>query len=160
MCLDIEWIFKLFAEVWDVLKSFCCYLPCILLWAFRSLYSCAYHIYGTIYTRKSSHKVGRKYDHVKWETCQIIHRRDVVFETKDISYVVYGGCFIFPMNFFLFFLFSCRTAWTDTISVYWLNSQRLKYILIKIDVFWNVYPWTSERMFDQCFSNVLCLTII
>lgn len=83
MCLDIEWIFKLFAEVWDVLKSFCCYLPCILLWAFRSLYSCAYHIY--VQYEKSSDKVGRKYDHVKWETCQIIHRRDFVFVKNDNS---------------------------------------------------------------------------
>lgn len=101
MCLDIEWIFKLFAEVWDVFEKFllllCHVFYCehfVLYTRVHAVYLC---VYSTMYTRKIKveesrrsflQSFGRKYDHVKWETCQIIHRRDVVFEKNDISYNV------------------------------------------------------------------------
>lgn len=89
MCLDIEWIFKLFAEVWDVLKSFVVTYHVFYCEQFV-LYTRVHTIFICVHVciYKKFYKVVRKYDHVKWETCQIIHQRDVVFEKKDISFVV------------------------------------------------------------------------
>lgn len=95
MCLDIEWIFKLFAEVWDVLKSFVVTYHVFYCEHFV-LYTCVH----TVFMYKKLYKVVRKYDHVKWETCQIIHQRDVVFEQKDISFVVEVKLRYFIFNVF------------------------------------------------------------
>lgn len=91
MCLDIEWIFKLFAEVWDVVWKVSVVTYHVFYCEYFVLYTRVHTIFMCAVREKKKvpYKVlGRKYDHVKWETCQIIHRRDVVFEKKDIPYNV------------------------------------------------------------------------
>lgn len=96
MCLDIEWIFKLFAEVWDVLKSFV--VTYHVFYCEHFVLYTRVHTHIFMYIQKVLYKVVRKYDHVKWETCQIIHQRDVVFEKKDISF----GIVEVKLRYFIF----------------------------------------------------------